>query len=163
VNNTQKGIGFRIFFACALFLPSCSLRQSKKSVKGKKNTLDALVLDTKNQTQRIPTVRPHEARMIDVPLPLGAHPVQSDHDENTVESVALYELCMPLDDMLMFYAVELEREGWREVMTVAGERTVLVYEKPGRMCVIVIASVAQKRGGYKNGQYQVMIAVDSKR
>lgn len=82
-----------------------------------------------------------EARLCDVPFPLGT----SLKDESPLAPgatnaplVVTYESTSPVGELKHFYAVEMERCGWREMFAViaADGSATFAYKKPSRWCVI---------------------------
>lgn len=88
----------------------------------------------------------HEARLIDVAIPFGAHLLDNRVDgEHSHETVLSYLAAMSTADIAAFYIEQMERLGWHCARCIAGSEQLLIFEKPDRSCNVVIRSVAHPK------------------
>jgi len=90
--------------------------------------------------RQIPVKAPeiNEARLNDIPLPLGVrrlafHPSESP----TACTVTYVSKTVSVDDLIVFYYQEMERYGWRLQgrYSMPGE-LLLIFDKPTRLCAV---------------------------
>lgn len=96
--------------------------------------------DEKRSRQKPLSLDEYEARLIDIALPFNAtlldRYLQYEGDEEQV--VLGYATSMPLEEVISFYTHEMERLGWSSLCHVRGYETLFVFEKPSRLCSIVL-------------------------
>jgi hypothetical protein len=83
-----------------------------------------------------------EARMLDVPIPLGAKLVDL---AQCGESECSFSVVISREAVSDFYIQEMERYGWVLLASLSGSSSQLVFEKPRKLCVVTIV----QRKGYK--------------
>jgi hypothetical protein len=88
-----------------------------------------------------------EARLTDIAIPFGARLL--DHYMNgqaqPQETVIGYLSTMKQVDVLAFYTEHMERLGWSCASHVRGYEQFLLFEKPERLCSVVIRSVTDPK------------------
>ncbi len=85
-------------------------------------------------------IREREAKLVDIPIPFNAQalPAAFSHDEQNGSYELGYQLSCKADDVEQFYRAEMERLGWNESFSIKGTQTLLVFEKPSRLCILSI-------------------------
>lgn len=95
-----------------------------------------------------------EAKLSDVPVPLGSCPLPYYFDEknlNEGQDILLgYMSQQDEDSLLTFYEREMFANGWRLLACIKGSDSVLIFEKPDRICAIIIGSynIQEAMAGY---------------
>lgn len=99
-----------------------------------------------------------EARLNDIPLPLGVNRLAFYPSETPTACTVHYASRASADDLVVFYYEEMERYGWRLQgrYSMPGE-LLLIFDKPTRLCAIsfriakrqtnLIIMTGQKGGG----------------
>jgi|GEM_PF-1364545 len=147
-----------VYIAC---FPGCSIsgKNSKKNLKGalveqapfsveqsiqveldnkRHEFVDGLSVEklTINQCNKY---KQQEARLIDIPLPLQIEP---DYRYSIAYEqhgpLYAFTVAMSHEQILEFYRIEMEREGWKLVGSYADIESVMIFNKPTRVCVITI-------------------------
>ena len=78
-----------------------------------------------------------EARLMDIPVPLGVEPKPELAGDATVDQLVLgYVTELDMATLVVFYQREMERLGWQQLSYVAGVEQLLVFSKPGKLCAI---------------------------
>ena len=73
-----------------------------------------------------------EAKLSDIPIPLGSLPVERLFTSETF----VYYIKTPILELKSFYDQEMERHGWDLLAQVVREEALLVFDKPHRLAVI---------------------------
>ncbi len=173
-----------VYIAC---FPGCSIsgKNSKKNLKGAMDTsapfsieqslqqeLEEKRLELVHITESVITqeqrikYKQQEARLIDIPLPLQLVP---DYRYSLAQeqdgSLYAFMSDMTHEQLLEFYRVEMEREGWKVIASAADVESVMVCRKPTRICVITISTgkkVSKKKSlGYVSQVVIQVIPVDT--
>lgn len=89
-----------------------------------------------------------EAKLQDIPTMVGSVPVESG-PSMLPQGQLMQAWVSPYDQKLVtdFYVAEMENGGWQKLATIKGFETVLVFQKPKRICVISIRVLS---GTHKN-------------
>jgi len=90
-----------------------------------------------------------EARLVDIPIPLQAKPLEDFFDlkQEASSTVTLgYKTDMSVQDLATFYQREMDRHGWRCLSDLSGKETLTSFVKPARVCSISIRP-RTKQGG----------------
>ena len=147
-----------ILIPCIIFslLPSCTSKVSKKRLQNPREIKNSSgVFDYKDPfsesesafSARICSriIREQEAKMVDIPFPLGAVPLENVSVYTQDESVIGYQCSASNEDLREFYTLEMEREGWCNLMSIASSESMLVFSKPYRLCVISLRESEQSQ------------------
>lgn len=95
------------------------------------------------------TARTQEARLIDVPLPLDVKPIGDffEQEESLGQALALgYKTDMPAEQLVDFYAREMERYGWQCFSELHGAEHFASFVKPDRYCSVSVRPHRTKKG-----------------
>ena len=78
-----------------------------------------------------------EARLSDIPTPLLAKPLYaSDHQKGCYQLV--YEVGMPLADLVTFYESEMKSMGWKQGVLFLGDEYLASFKKADHSCILSI-------------------------
>jgi hypothetical protein len=89
-------------------------------------------------------VRQQEARLTDISVPLNAKSIPNGFwvDEKESAGVMLtYVVSLSLQQIASFYSQEMERLGWDQTVSFDAHEQLLIFEKPGRVCSILLRPV----------------------
>lgn len=118
----------RLLFTCfslGILLSSCAKQESKN----------------KKYATSLDSVYQQEAMLADIPVPLYDQRILLDNTYGSTEQNAIvlgYKSTLSLEEIIQFYAAEMERLGWWQLMIYKGPESLLNFEKPGRLCTISI-------------------------
>lgn len=86
------------------------------------------------------------ARMSDIAIPFDARLLDqyADFSEES-QTVLGYVSGMPMGDVVGFYITQMETLGWRCAEHIRGCEELLLFERPGRSCSVVIRSLANPK------------------
>lgn len=126
-----------------LLLAACARRgapENSQKSEGQKLTSDLSVFKAfhgqeqviKDQQKKIAVAGYYEARMLDVPIPVGSSIVQDSPDDD----VCMFVTARSIEELLVFYRRELERAGWQEQVVFTGAKTMAIFKKPNRWLAI---------------------------
>jgi hypothetical protein len=96
------------------------------------------------------TERIVEARLTDIPLPLhskcitrfdASHEIEMNTSSNTGVQLFYTNKFFDLVAVTRFYVEQMELNGWHAYAKSEGEQTVLIFQKPTRVCTILVRSV----------------------
>ncbi len=79
-----------------------------------------------------------EAKFSDIPSPLNAVPLTPYYQAEEGNALFAYSSVLSVDELMRFYAHEMERLGWRMAFAFSGYESMLQFEKPGRVCIVSI-------------------------
>jgi len=88
-----------------------------------------------------PAVQLCEAKLVDVPIPLGAQVVQSYDAESGCEgndTFLSYRAEMRADELTLFYRQQMEQMGWQQTRLFCGPEKLISFKKPDKRCAISI-------------------------
>lgn len=121
-----------------LFVSSCS-----KNVR-KQKELDQQLSPVKEHLETATMVLEQdllEAKLIDIPLPFGLEPIECftciDNKNNKV-IIGYYAKFDSQQELKMFYKKEMECLGWQERNCFEGKELLLIFDRPGKMCIVSI-------------------------
>ena len=91
----------------------------------------------------------HEARLIDIAIPFGVQFLEQYADSESAdnEKVLGYITRMSVTELVGFYTEQMERLGWSCACHVRGYEQLLLFERPDRLCAIVIRSASGAQQG----------------
>jgi hypothetical protein len=116
-------------FGLAFFLATCG--GQKKGARYKKGLEDS---------------RFQEARLSDIPVLMDAKCVENKgilvakSGQNIVQCTSK----LPIAEVVDFYEQEMERMGWQQLSAFSGKETVLAFEKPFSVAIIMIRESKKK-------------------
>lgn len=142
-NNKQNSKGAMVTSA------PFSIEQSMhQELEEKRTVLASLVVDYNGTDEQRIAYKQQQARLIDIPLPLQIIP-DYRYSLAQEQDCSLYAFIsdMSHEQLLEFYRVEMEREGWKVVTSCADIESVMVCSKPTRMSVVTIRT--QKKSANK--------------
>lgn len=89
-----------------------------------------------------------EAKLHDIPTMVGSAPVECS-PAALPEGQLMQAWVSPYDQTMVanFYSIEMESGGWQKLAIIKGFETMLVFQKPKRICAISIRSLS---GTHKN-------------
>jgi len=76
-----------------------------------------------------------EARLIDVPIPLGAHLTQTT-DDGEGNSFISYRTTMSTTELEQFYLQQMEQMGWQQAIVFRGPEQLIIFERPDRKSAV---------------------------
>lgn len=86
------------------------------------------------------TIIQQEAMLVDVPIPLYDHriipPMYNVIEHDTL--VFGYKSPLNSDQAISFFMTQMERYGWKHMVTFVAHESVLQFESPDRYCTVVI-------------------------
>lgn len=104
-------------------------------------TLPGCIKQTPRQTDQ--SWLQKEARLHDVPVPLGSKP-DVNFGQHISDDQIMLAFVLPnfnVEQAVQFYCQEMEQAGWREVILFADSGEVLLnFEKPQRFCSVSLRS-----------------------
>jgi hypothetical protein len=103
-------------------------------------------------------VRLFEAKLSDVPIPMGAKPIKQYFDAAKIDSremVLGYISEQSCEELALFYVAYMEQFDWRMVSSFSGIEQLFVFEKPAQTCVVSLR--AQEGWFYQGGHTQIII------
>lgn len=141
-----------------LLLPGCFIQFTQQKAAFKKKvafSFDALstCIDVSNASYTNPEI---EAKLFDIPTMVGSLTVETEEQalmpgQLMIVSLAPYQKASVKD----FYLHEMICLGWFAIADVEGFETVLVFQKPKKLCVINLRPCVTKPAQ----QYQSMICI----
>lgn len=90
-----------------------------------------------------------EARLQHVPLPLNAQradvcgPLESGEQPKD-QIIVCYLVDMTIDQLIDFYTEQMERFGWLQIGDFRSHQTLLLFERPDKLCAIALTAVAKR-------------------
>lgn len=108
-------------------------------------------------------VRLFEAKLADVPVPMGSKPIKQYFDEAAIDSPEIvlgYISEQSCEELALFYVAYMEQFDWRMVSSFSGIEKLFVFEKPEQACVILLR--AQEGWFYQGGHTQIIIFLGMK-
>ncbi len=112
-------------------VPACGKKRSlsSRATHKKKGIASALSRDQ---------ITIQEAKFSDIPSPLNAVPLTPYYQAKEGNALFAYSSVLSRDELMTFYAHEMERLGWRMAFTFSGYESMLQFEKPDRVCIVSI-------------------------
>jgi len=117
-----------------LLLSSCTKQSSYRQKKGIEQSVG------NNQDNRLDLIIQQEAMLVNIPIPFFDEriiPLSSD----TVESDTLlfgYKSPLSRDQVIDFFLKQMERLGWKHLVSFESTEALLQFKSPDRYCTIVI-------------------------
>ncbi len=116
---------------------SSSLRVQRRPSKKVKQT---------NQENAKDFMRQQEAKLVDIPVPLGSVPCVANYhiseyvpeQAHADEVMLAYDSQLSLSDIKDFYKQEMERLGWCNIATYEQSESLFLFKKPDRLCAVSV-------------------------
>lgn len=93
---------------------------------------------TTNVVSTRPVIPVHEAKLTDIPIPLGAQPTCFFEQEDGAASFFAFHSRMSAEDLEQFYLQQMEQMGWQQSRILRGPETLILFERPERFCSVSV-------------------------
>lgn len=105
----------------------------------------------------MPHVHEDEARLTDIPVNLGWKRVDVRMSETIQpgQSIVRFESDQERDEVVTYFVQEMERYGWQQASIFIHDESVLVFEKPYKVAVILL----RKRMVHKQPKVRITICM----
>jgi len=92
-------------------------------------------------------VRQNEAKLSDIPIPFNSEPIKDYFGFFAEEKKIImgYKNYTKDLDIVTFYNQEMERLGWKNIAFFNGPETLMIFEKPSRLCSILLGESSRTR------------------
>jgi hypothetical protein len=127
-----------VLFFCIIVLVGCSQKKQNNHFLPSRELLQKPSPSVRVQCSLLQAMI--EAKLVNVPLPFGLKLLDQSvdnfyiSDDQVVVGYTVTEHA--LIDIIEFYRVEMERFGWRQLISFNISESILVFERPGRICII---------------------------
>jgi len=94
---------------------------------------------TKEQDKHLDFIIQQEAMLIDIPIPLFDERIiipSSQVEDGTL--VFGYKSLLSYTQAIDFFMTQMERLGWKHIVTFEGAETIVQFKSPDRYCTIII-------------------------
>lgn len=117
-----------------LLLSSCTKQQSRQHKKSVTQLAD------KAQNSLLDMIVQHEAMLVDVPIPLYDERIIIPLSDNSEGGTLVFGYKSPLscEQAIIFFITQMERLGWKHLVTFEGIESILQFESPDRYCTVVV-------------------------
>jgi len=88
-----------------------------------------------------PAVQLCEAKLVDIPIPLGAQVMQScdaESGQDGHDTFLAYRTTMTADELELFYRQQMDQMGWQQTRLFRGPERLANFKKPDKRCSISI-------------------------
>lgn len=121
-------------FLFCLLLSSCTKQQSRQQKKS------GIQLVDKTQNIVLDMIVQHEAMLVDVPIPLYDERIIIPLSDNSEGGTLVFGYKSPLscEQAADFFITQMERLGWKHLVTFDGIESILQFESPDRYCTVVV-------------------------
>jgi hypothetical protein len=118
---------------CLLF-SSCTKQKSSRQKKGIAQLFD------NTQDHVLDTIIQQEAMLVDIPIPLYDERIMLPPSVMTEGGTLLFGYKSPLscEQAVTFFVTQMERLGWKHLVTFDGVELILQFESPDRYCTVVV-------------------------
>lgn len=123
---------FMIMFC--LLLSSCTKQDSSKQKKGIEQLFD------NGKDTYLDVIIQQEAMLVDIPIPLFDERIIPSSSD-TIKSDTLtfgYKSPLSREQAIDFFLNQMERYGWKHLVSFEGVESLLQFESPDRYCTVVI-------------------------
>lgn len=122
-----------VIMFCLLF-SSCTKQHTHKQ----KKSIEQLAGNSKDVI--IDTIIQQEAMLVDIPIPLFDERIISSSFSETKSDTLIFGYKSPLsaDQAIDFFLTQMERLGWKHLVTLNGQDNILQFESPDRYCTVII-------------------------
>jgi len=116
-----------------LFCSSC-----KKQILYKQKDIEVLVDD--NKQKYLDYIIQQEAMLVDIPIPLFDERIIPSSLDDIKSDTLLFGYKSPLskDQIIDFFLNQMERLGWKHLVSFESVETLLEFKSPDRYCTIII-------------------------
>jgi len=121
-----------------LLLSSCTKQQRPQ----KKKSVTQLS-ESDNAKHRVDDIL-QQVMLVDVPIPLYDERIMIPPSDITAGGTLVFGYKSPLqkDQAIDFFVTQMERLGWKHLVTFEGEEVILQFESPDRYCTVVIKNIS---------------------
>lgn len=128
------GIARWMVIALCLLLSSCTKHQSLQQ----KNSIEEPLINNKNNI--LDTIIQQEAMLVDIPIPLYDERIIPSFDHTIASDTLTFGYVCPLSftQAVDFFMNQMERYGWKHLVTFEGKDLLLQFASPDRYCTIII-------------------------
>ncbi len=139
------------------WLPLLCVLLSACSGKEYSSSYTKYLREKKSYKPSIDFIHQQEAKHSDIPIPLNASPIPDyfNKDNKNTTAIMAYSIPISVQEVALFYTLEMERLGWQQVACFDSEETLLSFEKPGHICTVSIRPCTKK--SRKNKQVELFI------
>lgn len=118
---------------CLLF-SSCTKQQTPRQKNDSAEPID----NTRNHV--LDVIIQQEAMLVDIPIPLYDERIIVPSSEITEGGTLVFGYKSPLscEQVIDFFITQMERLGWKHLVTFDGLESILQFESPDRYCTVVI-------------------------
>lgn len=129
---------FMIVFC--LLLSSCTKQQSYQQKKGIAQPFDG------GQDAYLDFIVQQEAMLVDIPIPLFDERIIPSSPQETESDTLIFGYNSPLshDQAIDFFVNQMERLGWKHLVSFEGTESLLQFKSPDRYCTVVIKNAANQ-------------------
>jgi len=123
-----------VLIVLCLLLSSCNKHQSGQ----RKSNIEESLVNNKNDI--LDTIVQQEAMLIDIPIPLYDHRIIPSSHLSAESDTLVFGYQSPLSraQAIDFFMNQMERYGWRHLVSFDGEELLLQFESPDRYCSVII-------------------------
>ncbi len=124
---------------CLLF-SSCTKQHSYRQKKSVEQLFD------KGQDTILDTIIQQEAMLVDIPIPLYDERIIPSSPHAIESDTLIFGYKSPLShrQAIDFFVNQMERLGWKHLVSFEGIESLLQFESPNRYCTIVIKNLANQ-------------------
>lgn len=128
-----------------LLLSSCA--KQRQSYSHESNIDESLINNNRNVI--LDTVIQQEAMLVDIPIPLYDERIISSFSYPCTLDTQVFGYKSPLSraQATEFFMSQMERYGWRHLVSFEGEELLLQFESPDRYCTVVIKNSMELLSG----------------
>lgn len=108
-------------------------------------------------------VRIYEAKMADIPIPIGSKPIKQYFQAAAADAQEItlgYISEQSISELATFYVQQMEQYGWSQAALFSGVEHLIIFEKPDQVCAISLR--VQEGWFYQNGYTQTIIFSSAK-
>ena len=82
----------------------------------------------------------HEAMLVDIPIPLYDERIIIPLSDNSEGGTLVfgYKSSLSCEQIIDFFLTQMERLGWKHLVTFDGIESLLQFESPDRYCTVVV-------------------------
>jgi hypothetical protein len=117
-----------------LLLSSCTKQQSRQHKKSVTH------IDDNSKNDLLDMIVQQEAMLVDIPIPLYDERIILPFSDNSEGGILVFGYKSPLscEQAINFFITQMERLGWKHLVTFDGVESILQFESPNRYCTIVV-------------------------
>jgi hypothetical protein len=121
-------------FLFCLLLSSCTKQQSRQHKKSVIKLID------NSQIGLLDMIVQQEAMLVDIPIPLYDERIIIPPSDKPEGGTLVFGYKSPLsyEQATNFFITQMERLGWKHLVTFDGIESILQFESPDRYCTVII-------------------------